>query len=37
MVGDLLGLVLVILVNKDVRCVGEMDQIVFEIDFFCSG
>lgn len=34
MVGDLLGLILVIPVNKTARRAGEMHQIVFEIDFF---
>jgi len=37
MVGDSLGLVLVIPMNKDARRVGEMDQIAFEIDLFRSG
>ncbi len=37
MVGDSLGLVLVIPVNKDDRRAGEMDQIAFEIDVFHSG
>ena len=37
MVGDSLGLVLVIPVNKDARRAGEMDQIAFEIDLFRSG
>ena len=37
MVGDSLGLVLVIPVNKDARRAGEMDQIAFEIDVFRSG
>ena len=37
MVGDSLGLVLVIPVNKDDRRAGEIDQIAFEIDVFHSG
>lgn len=37
MVGDSLGLVLVIPVNKDARRAGEIDQIAFEIDVFRSG
>ncbi|CAK7328723.1 unnamed protein product [Dovyalis caffra] len=37
MVGDSLGLVLVIPVNKDARRAGEIDQIAFEIDLFHSG
>lgn len=37
MVGDSLGLVLVLPVNKDARRAGEMDQIAFEIDVLRSG
>lgn len=37
MVGDSLGFVLVIPVNKDARRAGEIDQIAFEIDVFRSG
>jgi len=36
MVGDSLGLVLVIPVNKDDRRAGEIDQMAFEIDV-CFG
>lgn len=37
MVGDSLGLVLVLPVKKDARRAGEMDQIAFEIDVLRSG